>query len=131
MAATWTPIAGYLRSVQSVQALTETAPSGNDGISLFDVASVVPVLHAPNGQTFTGAGTLLGYVKTALGAWVRQASADLDVSELSGLQDGTLRAVTIASPRERLAYIASGIGLSGGTQITMELFAISPQGRDL
>jgi hypothetical protein len=120
MAAAWTQTGA--RSAQAVEALTETEPAlSTDGVSLADVASVIPVLHAPVGQTFTGVGSLLGYKWTG-STWVRAPRLDYDLSEIAGLQDGELRPMPVDAPRGRLALIASGVTLSGaGATVTLEL----------
>lgn len=127
MAATWDVISpAFPRSRRSVQALTEAAPaSASDGIDLSGLASVVVVVHAPVGQTFTSAGSLLGYVFSN-GVWVPHTEANIDFSYVTGLQDGALGpALPVKSPRDRFALIASGVGLSGaGTQITLELMCV-------
>src|SRR4051812_18999569 len=128
MAATWVPLGA--RSRRSVQALTEAAPaSATDGVPLDDVASIKVVVHAPAGQTFTAAGSLLGYVYSN-SVWVRDSNADIDLSYANGLQDGGLGpALPVTSRRDRFALIASAVGLSGaGTQITIELMCVTTKG---
>jgi len=124
MAASWTLIAGYQRSVQSVQALTEAAPTlSTDGVLLTGVTSIVAVLTAPGGQTFTGAGSLIAYYwSDALARWVRASRADDNLSDLSGLAEGALPAWEIKAGNGRFAWIGSGIGVSGaGTTFTLTL----------
>ena|ERR1700686_4477323 len=118
MAAAWTSTGA--RSVSSTQALSEAAPAAStDGLSLSDVGSVLPILHAPVGQTITG-GTLLAYLYTG-SAWVRAPRADYDLSAVIGLQDSALPSTVVDAPRGRFALIASGITLSGaGATITLD-----------
>lgn len=114
----------------STQALTEAAPTLNDGVLLEGVAAVVPTIHAPGGQTFTGAGKLLGYVKRN-GSWVRAPRSDVALDSVAGLQDADLDAIRVFSPRDRFALIASAVGLSGGTQITLELYCVNRSGSEV
>jgi hypothetical protein len=129
MAAAWTPKG--TRSMQAVEALTEVAPvSTNEGVDLQDVWSIAPIVHAPAGQTFTGAGSLLGYVYiSSTSMWVRFPRADYDLSELAGLQDAALPTFEVKSPRGRFALIANGVVLSGaGAEITIEFLCVTRQG---
>lgn len=128
MAATWTSLGS--RSVSSVQLLTEAAPSGADGVSLADVLSVVPIVHAEAGQTLSGGGSLLGYIK-ANGLWVRAPHSDLLLDSVVGLTHAALPTLNVTSPRDRFAIIASGVTVSGGTTITIELFCVSRSGLEL
>jgi len=129
MAAAWTS-AGR-RSVQAVEALTEAAPAlPGDGIDLADVSAIVPILHAPVGQTFTGIGSLLAYVYSATTAtWVRFPRGDIDLSDAAGLQDAALPSFDVKSPRGRFALIANGVTLSGaGATIIIEFLCVTRQG---
>lgn len=117
------------RSMRATQTLTDSAPASvAEGVSLEAVASVLAILHAPAGQTFTGVGTLLGYVYAPLAnggaAWLRAPRADFDLSDVAGLGDATLPAFPVASPTGRFALVPSGITLSGaGTTITTDYVA--------
>jgi hypothetical protein len=128
MAASWTSLAG--RSVSSVQLLTEAAPTGLDGIPLADVLSVVPIIHAEAGQTISGGGSLLGYVK-ANGLWVRAPHSDLLLDTVVGLTHAALPTLNVTSPRDRFALIANGVTVSGGTTVTLELFCVSRSGLEI
>jgi len=124
MAATWTILPGYQRSVQSVQALTEAAPTlSTDGVLLSGVVSIVAVLTAPGGQTFTGAGTLVAYHwNDSLARWMRAPRADDTLADLSGLSEGAFPAWEIKSGNGRFAWIGGGVGVSGaGTTFTLTL----------
>lgn len=130
MAATWTPFTGLLRSRQSVQALTEAAPTlSSEGIDLAWVDSITVILHAPVGQTFTGAGVLNGYVFSN-GLWVPDSGADVDLSYVAGKQDGKCGpGLPVTAPRGRFALIANGVALSGaGTTITIDLMCTMKTG---
>jgi len=129
VAATWTVLTNYTRSVQSVQALTEAAPTLNtDGILLTAVQSIIPVLTAPASNTFTGSGSMLGYYwSDALARWVRAPRSDDTMSDLTGLAEGVLPALPVISGNGRFAWIASGIGVSGGTSITLTLICAALQ----
>lgn len=133
MAASWSVITGLTRSVSSTQALTESAPTlPTDGVLLTDVAAVVPVLKAPNGQTFTGAGTLLAYYwSDALSRWVRSPRADDVLSDLAGLAEGALPAIPVTSGHGRFAWICSGVGVSAGTAVTLTIICASLRGGGL
>lgn len=124
MAATWSFAPS--RSTTATEALTEAAPAlAADGVNLEGVSAVVPIVHAPVGQTFTGAGRLLGYVYHPSTGWVRFPRGDYDLAEVSALQDAALPSFEVNAPRGRFALIASGVGLSGaGTQITIDFLCV-------
>src|SRR3954454_17297937 len=128
MPAVWTPIGSSPRSVQAVQALTEAAPSvASDGVLLEGVESIVPVIHAPGGQTFTG-GSLLGYIYTGT-AWVRAPQSDVLLDNYVGLSDASLSALIVDSPRGRFQFVPNAVTLSGaGTTITTEYFCTTKTG---
>jgi hypothetical protein len=73
MAASWDVLRRGSPSIRSAQALTEAAPTlATDGIALAGLSALVPVLHAPQGQTFIGGGFLRGwYWADQLRLWVR------------------------------------------------------------
>lgn len=130
MAATWTIVTGLSRSVQSSQALSEADPTlASEGLLLTGVAAVIPVLTAPNGQTFTGAGTLNAYYwADALNRWVRAPRSDDSFADLVGLAEGALPAVPVTSCNGRFAWICNGVGVSGGTIVTVTLLCAAIQG---
>jgi hypothetical protein len=127
MASSWTQTGS--RSARAVQQTTEVAPTVTDkGVPLEGVDSVMPVVKAPDGQTFTGTGTLLGYVYAA-GRWVRAPRADRDLSDLAGLLEGALDAQPVISKAGYFIWIPSGVGLSGGTEITTDYVCTLGSGR--
>lgn len=125
--ATWAVLSGASVSAASTQNTTDSAPSGSaDGVALVDVDAIIPVLTAPNGQTFTGAGTLLGYwYSDKLARWVRAYRADDSFADLAGASEGVLPPLPVNNPSGRFAYICSGVGLSGGTTVTVTLLCSS------
>jgi hypothetical protein len=101
--------------------LTETAPAGTDGVKMHSIESIVPAITAEAGQTFTGTGTLLGYVYvTALAAWVRAPHSDFDLSDYAGLAQATLPALPVESATGLFQLVPSGVGVSGGTTLTVD-----------
>lgn len=120
--ATWTVVSGYSRSVTSTQSLTEVGPpaGAQDGALLSSVRAVVATLTAPNGQTFTGAGSLLAYrYSKVLSRWIRAPEADLSMGSLTGLSEGSLSAVPVVYQDGYFAWLASSVGVSGGAQFTL------------
>ena len=123
--ATWTPIAldggAFARTTRAVQALTEVAPVAVEGVQLdinYGIETILPVVRAPAGQTFTGAGFFLGYIYVAsLGLWVRAPRADLDCSDLAGLEIAALPSLPVNSATGWFQLVPNGIGVSGGAEI--------------
>ena len=115
--ATWTQIPGTPRSVSSVQATTEAAPTqATDGLYLDEVAGFVLYLVADAGQTLNAAGgSLLGYrYDPNIGTWARAHELDivLGASDIGG--QASAWAYQVASPRGRVAHVASGVGVTSG-----------------
>lgn len=130
MAASWVVISGLQHSLVSQQAPTEAPPTLNtDGLLLADVASIVPVLTAPPGETFTGSGTLQGYIfSDSIGLWLRAPRSDDTLADMAGLAQGALPAIQITSGNGRFAWICNGVGLSGGAIVTLTLICASLRG---
>lgn len=140
--ATWSAIvpAGLgspVTGVTSTQIFTETvAPTGTDGIQLRGLGSVQVELTAPNGETFTGAGTMLGWHVNdtdfdANSAWCPFHPADVTFSAWAGKSVVRI-SLKITHPAGRLALLASGVGHSGaGSNFTVKLFGAPPAGRHL
>lgn len=130
MATTWEKYRGSDRSRTATQGTSESAPSsGSDGIALESVLSIVPVLHAPAGETFTGVGQLLGYVLPhGAERWVRAPGADRDMTDLAGLDEAALVSINVLSPLGRFAFVADSVGLSGGTTFTIDYVCVSRGG---
>jgi hypothetical protein len=119
--ATWEVITG--RSVRSVQSATDSAPTGAEaGLNLSDVSGFSVHVWADTGQTFSGvAGSLVAYLyDDIVGDWSRAPELDLTLpSAATGLRKLVFTGFTVASPRGRLAHIASGIQVtSGGLTLT-------------
>jgi len=133
VASVWTVISGASLSAQSTQSTTQAAPAdAADGVGLKDVDSITPVLTAPNGQTFTGTGTLQGYYYSErLARWIRDYRADDTMSDLIGASEAKLPSLPVISPAGRFAYICNGIGLSGGSTVTVTLLCASKTGGPL
>lgn len=127
MAATWTGrgelgLAHANRSRRSVQALTEAAPTGpTEGVNLADVATIVPIVRPPVGETITS-GWLRGWFwPDSIGSWVRSPHVDRDLTDLSGVTGGgSLPAIQVLSASGRFALIADSVVLSGGSSITVD-----------
>jgi hypothetical protein len=123
------------RSARAVQSTTESAPSdASVGVPREGLDSIEPVLVAPNGQTFTGAGTLLAYVYlfatgAAAARWVRAPEDDRDLSSLTGLAEGALPAYEVVSKTGLFIWIPSGVGLSGGATVTTDYVCGAGSGR--
>jgi hypothetical protein len=114
--ATWTSSGS--RSVTSVQSTTEaTAPTANEGVNLDAVSGFNIYVEADEGQTLTGSGDLLGYLKSGIrGRWARgDAQLDLAIpAEANGHRTYVFSGFTVPSPRGRLAHLCDGVGVSGG-----------------
>lgn len=128
MAAVWTTLGD--RSKRSVQLLTESAPApGDPGVWLSDVGSILPVVRLEGAATFLGTGTLLGYLYVAaLARWVRAPRTDLDLSDVAGLHEVALPALPVTSPRDLFIFVASGVGASGGTTVTIDYLCSTIKG---
>lgn len=116
-----------------MQAFTEAgAPSNGDGLVLNGVDSVMPVLIAPQGETFTGAGSLLGWYQNDTyfdpsASWDRFPRADdTDLSDFAGRSIIYLPGLPITHPAGRLVLLANGIGHSGaGTSFVLKLLGLT------
>lgn len=122
--------------MRAVQALTETAPTlATDGVDLSSVSAIVPVLHAPGGQTFSGGGMMLGYVYVPLAnggaAWIRSPRSDYDMADASGLTDATLPAYPVLSATGRFALIPSAVTVSSGSSMTTDYVCTGVRGEAL
>ena len=128
MAATWTPL--WTRSVRSTQIATEAAPTlATEGMLVTGVIAVALAVHAPQGQTFTGSGYMRGYsYHGILGLWLPQGDADRDLVWRAGLADALFPSIPVDQAAGRIAWICDGVGLSGGTTITLEMLAYGPGG---
>lgn len=124
--ATWTPLGP--RSVRAVMATSETPPTteGGIGVALDRVDRLLPVVRAPLGQTFTGAGVLRGYVFVD-GRWMKAPRADDDLVDFTGLAEAALPSLPAGSA-ERFMLITEGVGLSGGTQVTIDYWCTNRAG---
>jgi hypothetical protein len=115
------------RSAFKDQATTEAAPSlAADGIELWGTDTIVPVLTAPNGQTFDGTGALLGYFfAPQLARWVRSPRADESMADVSGMNEASFPGFPVLTQGGRFAWVCSGVGLSGGTVVRVTLLAVA------
>lgn len=124
MAVTWLALGA--RTVRATTtALTEDAPSSSaQGMALHGVKSILPVVSAPSGQTFDGTGTWRGYVYSDyVAAWVRAPMADLDMTDAADLEVVAFPAIEVGQSQGRFALVPDGIGVSGGTALTLTLIA--------
>jgi len=119
--ATWVPKAG--RSVQSVQATTESAPTTDiEGVNLDSVSGFTIHFSCDAAQTFSAtSGGFLAYVWNEFAqAWSRAPGLDVTVPTAAvGLRRFSDSGWNVSSPRARLAHVASGIAISGGS-ITLD-----------
>jgi hypothetical protein len=135
--ATWSLISGRSRSMHSVQALTEGAPAVGDGVditlkNLGGVGTVIPVLRAPAGETFTGAGMIRAWLYVpVLGRWVRAPRADDDLSDATGLGEAALTAVKIAWTAGRFALTFDGAVVSAGAAPELDMVCVAHGGDEI
>ena len=114
-ACTWTNPTGY--GVQGACDTTPVAPSSNDGLLLESqtfgpsaVKGVVVIVET--GGTMTAGGVLQAYVKNPIsGTWVRVADGSLDLTVSAVASQGFV-GIYVPVPRGRIAYVASGLGVS-------------------
>ena len=125
MAATWASIGP--RSVSSIQATTEAAPSvATDGMLLEAVAAVTVWLEADAGQTISADVGQVDVYQHDIGAWGAAPALVLQVPPgSSGHRRVQLGTVRIDNPRGRLACIANGVSVSSGG-VTVYIVATSP-----
>lgn len=119
-------LAGTTRVSSEVQILTRAAPTlGSEGMTLRDVAGFRVAVCAEVGQTLSGAGTLLAYVyDNDLAQWIRNKPADLSLTVIQA----TVRCAVFPDSETRvssgrLLYAASGVTVSGGTTVTVQVKA--------
>jgi hypothetical protein len=107
------------RSRQSVQAATESAPTTmEEGVNLDSVSGFTVHFSCDSGQTFSStAGGFSAYVWNEFAlAWSRTPELDIAVpTNAVGLRRFSSTGWNVASPRARVAHVASGIGISGGS----------------
>lgn len=122
---TWTLLGS--RSARTVQDTTEAVPTlETDGVFLSDVATIVLIIRAPAGQTFLGTGSLLGYVYVPdLGRWLRAPRLDQELSDVAGLEEGSLITLYVDQPFGRFMLVPSAVGLSAGTTMTTDYWCSS------
>lgn len=121
--ATWTELG--TRSRRSAQAQTEADPvAKEDGITLYGVGAITPAVRAPNGQSFDGSGTLEGWVYSDLLAkWLRAPRADTTLEDCATENEVILDTIPVPWGIGKFALIAKGVGLSGGTVVTIDFLA--------
>lgn len=120
MAALWTrpPFKGL--AVQGYMAPTEAEPvDPEDGFSLSGVGGFTLVAQCDLGQSFAAAaGSLNAYLHSELTGWVRAGDATLDLqipASAIGRRAVVFSGFSVANPRDRIAHVASGLALSGGS----------------
>jgi hypothetical protein len=113
MASLWT--ATDSRSVRQVAAQTEVAPTlATEGCNLDGVKSVQVTLRAPAGHTFTGVGSLLGYLWTG-SQWDPCHRLDILLDgDANGDSSHPFPPIPVDHPRGRIAFVPSAIGLDSG-----------------
>jgi hypothetical protein len=124
MATTWTTLGGNSRSSRAACTTgTEAAPSGaEDGSLLSGVGGFSVVVEADAAQTLSGAGTLLAYLYSDVtGRWSRAPDLDLYVSA-SAVRGQGFPGFAVSSSRGRVAYVPSGVTVSGGG-VTIDILA--------
>lgn len=115
MAATW--VHAGVRSVTSVQATTESAPTlATEGLDLSAVRSVRVFLEADTGQTLSGAGDVDLYVYgRTMEAWALAPFEPFTVpSDAAGARRVLVGTVRIDHSSGRMAPICRGVTVSGG-----------------
>lgn len=131
--ATWASLTGIGRSVKSVQTTSDSAPSaGTDGMSLQSVAGFKVTLEADSGQTLSGAGTLTCFTwDDLIAGWARYSDGDITVpaAVASNRRYGAVPFQVLA-PRGRIAFITSGITVSGGS-LTIYMIASNVYGDEV
>lgn len=137
--ATWTKLtAGNTDSntygVTSVQSFDEAGPpTGEDGIPLRGVGSVLVELVAPGVETFDGTGAVRGWYLPdnkfdSAAVWAPFHRADDTLEDGAGLSIIRLT-LPIHHPTGRLVMLADDIGHSGaGTTFTLRLYT-APRAR--
>jgi hypothetical protein len=126
MAIAWTRYTNKPKSVFGVTtALTESAPTDpTDGIDLRGVDSIAVSIAAPNGQTFDGTGALLAYrYHDDIGAWRPMPEFDYDMSDALNRASVEWASISVNQKDGRIAYVPSGVGVSGGTVLTISIIA--------
>lgn len=125
MAAIWGRVLGWTVSSLATMGLTEAGPPANaDGIDLVPCGSIRPILLAPPGQTLTGAGDLRCWIMDRNGVWRRHADLDEELVEYAGKDSAQMQPVPIFHNEGRMAFLADGVGVSGGATLTVVLWAL-------
>ena len=119
----WTQVSGQLAFYED-QDLTDTVPTttATEGAPLRDADSFTVVVEANSGQTLSGAGTLVGYIyDTDVAAWVPCPELNATVAT-SGVRRAAYNYVVEgARAGTRVQFAASGVTVSGGTQVRVFL----------
>jgi hypothetical protein len=114
MAAAWERVAAY--SSKSVQATTEDAPTlDTEGVELTPCAGFHLFAEADVGQTFSGSGSVVGFMWDPICGWAR--AAELDASFVAADASNRrvfLGAFPVTAPRGRVAHACNAVGVSGG-----------------
>jgi hypothetical protein len=128
VAATWVRISD--RSFKSVQATTESAPSGAaDGLNLTNVHAITFWLEADSGQTLSGAGDVDIYAYTSSTDWGLAPLLVFDVpATAASKRRVVLGTVAIDNPIGRLAMIANGVTVSSGGVTIYAMCSVDFQG---
>jgi hypothetical protein len=109
-------------------ATSETPPTVDPavGVYLNRVDRILPVVRAPLGQTFTGSGVVRGYVFID-GRWLKAPRADDDFADFAGLAEAALPSIP-AGAADRFMLVTEGVGLSGGTDVTIDYWCSNHAG---
>lgn len=114
---TWTSADNGLVSIASCTSTTESAPTlVTEGLSLAGVKGIVVVIETAG--TLTAGGVLQAYIwndSAGTPSWVRVPDHDLTVQALA---KQAFSGFAVTSPRGRIAFIPSGVGLASTIYIT-------------
>ena len=125
--------AGLRHFTETQTAAARAAPTAaTDGMSLLGVDSFRVSVCAPSAQTLGGAGSLHAYLFDVNdGLWKRNPSLDLPISVTATscasaacrCQQFPDQKVGVGDEAARVLYAASGVTLSGGTDVTVSIHA--------
>lgn len=103
-------------------------------MSILGAIGAVPVLIAPGGQTFTGAGFFRGYwlANTTIdpaASYTPEGDADFDLTAGAGKSSFALPMIPFSHRDGRMAWLADSVGLSGGGgNITVKFYVTGEKG---
>lgn len=101
-------------------------------MALQSVAGFTVTLEADSGQTLSGAGTLAAYTwQDTIAGWARLSDVDITVpAAVAGNRRYGSVSFQVQAPRGRIAFITSGITVSGGS-LTVYMIASNLYGDEV